>query len=331
MWAQLNSSKTNWTVNGWAPPASGTYTVLVKATDVYGNTNTQQSQVVVTVICTNLPPVRNARTGATYASLQAAYNAAVDGDTIQAQAVDISGNLTVDRDISITLWGGYTCDYSAYSGNMTVLVGSLQTMAGGGALTAGNIMLKAPLPDTTPPTYEVAWATATVGNTVTISGVADDAASGIQKVEVSTDRGQTWNLATGTRDWSYTWGASYRGTYTVWVKVTDNANNFTVSADTFTPTISCPSEPARIARTGTTYATIQAAYDAALPGDTIQVQALNLAENLIANQAKSVTLQGGYTCDYGSYTGNTTWIWGAVQTASGSGTLTIRNIVLKNQ
>lgn len=323
----LASGTANWTYT-WSAPSNGNYSIITLVTDASGNTAIDNI-TVTTVPCPGLP-VRNSRTGATYVTLQDAYNAAASGDTIQAQAVDMSGNLTANRNISITVQGGYTCDYSSYSGNVTSLMGLIQSTQGGGTVTIGNFVLNLRPPDTTPPSFQIVSTTGTIGNTVTMSGTAVDAGSGIQKVEVSMDSGATWSQATGTTDWSYTYNGSYRGIYTVWVRVTDNANNTVVSTDTFMPTVSCSGQPVRIARTGTTYATLQEAYDAAMTGDTIQVQALNVIQSLLANRNISVTLQGGFTCDYASYSGNTTWIYGSVQTAPGGGTLTISNIVLKN-
>ncbi len=63
-------------------------------------------------------------------------------------------------------------------------------------------------------------------NEYTIRGTASDGAgSGIQKVEISTDGGLTWNLATGTTSWSYVWTIPGVGTYTIKSRATDNAGN----------------------------------------------------------------------------------------------------------
>ncbi|MEK6699124.1 MAG: hypothetical protein AABZ10_08800 [Nitrospirota bacterium] len=73
-----------------------------------------------------------------FTTLQAAYNAAVDGDTIQALALNLTENVTADRNISVTLNGGYECGYSTHVGN-TLLQGMLTTSAG--TLTVGNLEL----------------------------------------------------------------------------------------------------------------------------------------------------------------------------------------------
>ncbi|MBF0560268.1 MAG: choice-of-anchor D domain-containing protein, partial [Nitrospirae bacterium] len=76
-----------------------------------------------------------------YSTLQDAYNAAIDGDIIQAQAGTLSGNLTVNNNVSITIQGGYNGDFTSNAGNITTIVGQFQTTSGGGAVTASNFKL----------------------------------------------------------------------------------------------------------------------------------------------------------------------------------------------
>ena len=77
-----------------------------------------------------------------YTSLQEAYDAAANNDIIQAQAVDLTGNLTVNRNISVTLEGGYGCDFGAFAGINTILNGWIKTTSGGGTLTIKNFELE---------------------------------------------------------------------------------------------------------------------------------------------------------------------------------------------
>lgn len=78
--------------------------------------------------CPN-PPVRGS--AGWYSGLQEAYNAAGDGSTIRAQAVLLSGNLDFNRDVSVQIFGGYSCDYSTkdqktvINGSMTIRKGSV--------------------------------------------------------------------------------------------------------------------------------------------------------------------------------------------------------------
>lgn len=72
-----------------------------------------------------------------------------------------------------------------------------------------------------------------IKGTVTIEGTANDGLSGVQKVEVSTDNGNTYNLAVGTDVWSYEFNVPELDPedteYKILVKVTDNAGNEFIS------------------------------------------------------------------------------------------------------
>jgi hypothetical protein len=76
----------------------------------------------------------------------------------------------------------------------------------------------------------------------------------------------------------------------------------------------------------TYYPTLLAAYNAAATGNTIQIQALVLSENLNLNRAVSVTLRGGYDSGFASITGYTT-ISGSLTITSG--TVTVENVVIQ--
>ena len=69
--------------------------------------------------------------------------------------------------------------------------------------------------DHTPPVAVITTPTGgqnyTVGQNVTITGTASDVGGIVAGVEVSTDGGKTWNPATGTTSWSYSWTACRLG------------------------------------------------------------------------------------------------------------------------
>ncbi|MBI4654125.1 MAG: hypothetical protein HY752_03930 [Nitrospirae bacterium] len=90
----------------------------------------------------------------------------------------------------------------------------------------------------------------------------------------------------------------------------------------------CSDYPVRVVGTSTNYySTLQAAYDAALDGETIQAQALTaFTENLVFGGTKSVTVEGGYNCDYTSNTGKTE-LKGTMRISGG--TVKIKNFILK--
>ncbi len=86
---------------------------------------------------TCLQPVR---IGATYySSIQSAYTASSDGNTIEIQLGLITENLVFNRDISIILKGGYNCSFNAVTG-FTKLNGSMTIE--NGTVTINNIILE---------------------------------------------------------------------------------------------------------------------------------------------------------------------------------------------
>jgi YD repeat-containing protein len=121
----------NWTENG----------AIVSTNPVYSFILDDNRALVANFSWLNLPVRIAGPSPHYYATLQEAYNAALDGDIIQAQAVTFVGNLIINKNISITLEGGYLSDYSAYSGTMTQLKGMLQTLPGGGKITIKNIII----------------------------------------------------------------------------------------------------------------------------------------------------------------------------------------------
>jgi hypothetical protein len=55
-----------------------------------------------------------------FSTLQEAYDYSADSDTIQSQDTLLTGNVHFDRNIIVTIQGGYNCDYSAVTGVTTI-------------------------------------------------------------------------------------------------------------------------------------------------------------------------------------------------------------------
>ncbi|ANZ36372.1 hypothetical protein BBK82_10165 [Lentzea guizhouensis] len=93
----------------------------------------------------------------------------------------------------------------------------------------GNLTPATASTDTTPPvtviTSPANGATLTQQAQVTISGTASDAGGIVATVEVSTDNGQTWRVATGTTSWSINWWPQLPGTYTIRARAIDDSLN----------------------------------------------------------------------------------------------------------
>ena len=86
-----------------------------------------------------------------------------------------------------------------------------------------------------------------INDSVTLSGTTSDGGSGLSKVEISTDGGQTWQATTGNISWSYTWNSieSSNGLHDVHIRAIDNAGltteqTITVGVDNGAPKISLP-------------------------------------------------------------------------------------------
>ena len=97
--------------------------------------------------------------------------------------------------------------------------------------------------DTTKPTATLTSppATAADGSRITLSGTATDAGGGVVAgVEVSTDGGATWHLATGTSAWTYSWLVHGAPSTTIKVRATDDSGNTQVAGAGVPVTVTCP-------------------------------------------------------------------------------------------
>jgi len=77
-----------------------------------------------------------------YQTIQEAYLAAGAGSVIQAQAANFSGGVTFNRDISVTLRGGYNADYSNRNGD-SILCGDM--IIGSGSVIVDGLVISASL------------------------------------------------------------------------------------------------------------------------------------------------------------------------------------------
>jgi len=117
------------------------------ASYTFNNISTYHN-ITATFSCSNLP-VRIMRYSCSwgscryyyyyYATLQAAYNAAVSGDVIQT-VEGLVDNLNANRDISVTVSGGYDCYYTSNYGKTTVMKGTMTTTAGSVSLSNFSLL-----------------------------------------------------------------------------------------------------------------------------------------------------------------------------------------------
>ncbi len=83
-------------------------------------------------------PVRNVDTFVYYYKLQAAYDAAADGNTIQGRDIVFPEDLYFDLNKSVTLIGGYDCSYTVITGK-TIINGNMTIS--NGTVTIENFIL----------------------------------------------------------------------------------------------------------------------------------------------------------------------------------------------
>lgn len=118
---------------------SATTTLKFFATDLAGNSESVKTQTY-TIISPSNPVCITGEVPACYSTLQAAYDAANDGATIRVKAESLVENLNVNRNISVSIEGGYSSDFLSRTG-VTTMKGMIQTYSGGGTLTIKDFIL----------------------------------------------------------------------------------------------------------------------------------------------------------------------------------------------
>ncbi|KAF0217463.1 MAG: peptidase S8/S53 subtilisin kexin [Geobacteraceae bacterium] len=114
---------------GWQASCSGTGPCQI----------TMTSDLPVSAVFNLKPPVlMNAPSPGYYTTLAAAFAVAADGATIQAKAVTFYENLLLDRNISVTISGGYDDAYGAATG-LSSIYGTLTV--GAGTLSVANLVI----------------------------------------------------------------------------------------------------------------------------------------------------------------------------------------------
>ena len=152
------------------------------------------------------------RQGATTIPTTLNYNAG--NNTITLSPVSVLSNSTV---YTVTLKGG------TGSSRITDIAGNALSSDYTWSFTTATASI-----DLTPPVSAISspvhGASHTVSLPVTISGTASDA-GGLNRVEVSTNNGTSWQTASGTNNWSFSWTPSALGSYTIKSRGIDNAGN----------------------------------------------------------------------------------------------------------
>lgn len=114
------------------------YTVSLTATGTGGGATRTRNSYIAASACAN-PPVRVGGSSQYFPNIQNAFENAADGAKLQLQALDFSEEPILANNTSITLSGGYECDYSP-TPVASVIRGSLTV--GEGALILDRIEIK---------------------------------------------------------------------------------------------------------------------------------------------------------------------------------------------
>jgi YD repeat-containing protein len=132
------ASVTTLTIDGIRTPVSSSYTF----TNITAN-HTVSASFGGSQSCSGYPAQLAGTTPVSHLSLQSAYDAAAPGDTIMGNLDDHQESLRFDRDLQVTLAGGYNCAFTSLTGLLTVK-GSMLLVAGEVTISSGTVVLAAP-------------------------------------------------------------------------------------------------------------------------------------------------------------------------------------------
>ncbi len=308
--AESFASTKLWTLS----PGIGTKTVYVKYRDAAGVWSDPFTDTIAA--CTS----SSARIGGTaYATLQAAYNVASDGSTIKLLGMRLIESPNINKDINITLEGGYDCGFTTNIGGVTFIRGMITTTAG--KITIKNLVLgDAIVTETTPPTTTPSPGGGVYGGPLLVTlSCSDGAGTGCKEIRYTTN-----GLEPDSSSPVYSSPINISLTAALKFFGKDFSNNSeTVKTQTY---ILSTDPPIRIG--GASYTSLQAAYNAAVSGDVIKCRNILFTENLSINRNITVSLEGGYNNGFTTNVGGQTTFKGMLTTTSGGGTLTIENFVL---
>lgn len=107
----------------------GIYTVALTAANPSGSDTMTKVGYITVLACLNTPVSISGAAIVSYPDFQTAYAQAADNDVVRLQAVDFTDDMTLDRDVKVTLSGGYDCDYAGNPGS-TGSTGKLRIING---------------------------------------------------------------------------------------------------------------------------------------------------------------------------------------------------------
>ena len=97
----------------------GTYTVALTTVNPAGSGTVTRIDYITVLACLNASVSIAGGTLVTYPDFSTAYAQVADSDVVRLQAVSFSGDMILDRDVTLTLSGGYDCGYTGNPGSTT--------------------------------------------------------------------------------------------------------------------------------------------------------------------------------------------------------------------
>jgi chitinase len=183
-----------------------------------------------------------------------------------------------------------------FSWNTSILASGTYTLSAKAYDAAGNVgqsntVTVKVVKDLTPPTVELTSPinNATVSGTVSITAGASDNV-GVSKVEYYLNNALLY--ATNVSPYNYFWDTTTltNSSYSLYAKVYDTSNNVGQSANVDVTVSNIIYNQGN----GGYYSSLQMAYDNASNGDTLFLLGVQINENIVCSQSKSVKLSGGY-------------------------------------
>ena len=142
----------------------GTFSVSLTVTNPDGSDTKTTTNYIDILLC-SYDPVRILEQY--YVSIQEAYDQAIDGDVVECQSIVLGEELYFDRDISVTIKGGYDCGYSTIEGDTRIK----SMVIGNGTISTEKLTLFTS--DISKPTVTTGMATAITSNSATLNGTVN--------------------------------------------------------------------------------------------------------------------------------------------------------------
>ncbi len=226
----LANGTTAWSYD-WTPTTVGSATIKSRAVDSSGNQQNPPAEVIITVRDATqlISAITSPKTGAavstgTTVSVTGIASGAGGGSVARVE-VSVDGGVTYGVATGTTAWSfNWT---PTTTGSATI---KSRAVDSSGSQQNPPATVTVAVLDTTSPasiiTSPATGDTLSTGTTVSVTGTASDAGGGsVVKVEVSVNGGATWNLASGTTAWSYSWTPITRGPATIKSRAFDDSGN----------------------------------------------------------------------------------------------------------